>query len=55
MLTLIILNQDSDPSSSTRHAFRSADGEYLSVYEKGPVYPGAGVRQQYFFISVSDS
>jgi len=42
--------EDSDPTLSKRYSFRS-DGEYHSVYEKGPVYPGAGVRKQYFFIS----
>lgn len=36
---------------SKRHGFLS-EGEYHSVYDKGPVFPGGGVKKQHFFISV---
>ncbi|CAL8069245.1 unnamed protein product [Orchesella dallaii] len=42
--------KDSDPSLSKRHSFRS-EGDFHSVYEKGQVLPGGGVKNQHYFIS----
>lgn len=52
MINVVLFLKDSNPSQSRRHSAR-AEEVYHSVYEKGPVVPGAGVRTQHFFIAVS--